>query len=56
MSQLLFGLALISAALQTAWALIADGQSLVLPVVAEILYVGWRKVRGGFDISREPQL
>lgn len=47
MSHILFGISLISAALQTAWALIAEEQLLALPVVAVMFYVGWYSLLGG---------
>jgi hypothetical protein len=49
MSHILFGLALISASLQTAWALFAEEQLLGLPVMAVMFYVGWHNVKGGAD-------
>lgn len=47
MTHILFGLALISASLQTGWAIISEGHLLALPVVLLCLYLGWRKVRSG---------
>ena len=49
MSNILFGLALISASLQTAWALFAEGQVLALFVVIVMLYAGWKNVRVGSE-------
>ena len=49
MSNILFGLALISASLQTAWALFAEGQVLALFVVIVMLYAGWKNVRAGSE-------
>lgn len=49
MSNILFGLVLISASLQTAWALLAEGQLLALSAVAVVLYSGWKNVRTGAE-------
>jgi len=49
MSNILFGLALISASLQTAWALFAEGQLLALSIVVVMLYAGWKNVRTGSE-------
>ena len=49
MSNILFGLALISASLQTVWALFAEGQVLALFVVIVMLYAGWKNVRAGSE-------
>jgi hypothetical protein len=49
MSNILFGLALISASLQTAWALFAEGQLLALSAVVVMLYAGWKNVRTGSE-------
>jgi hypothetical protein len=55
MSHILFGLALISASLQTAWALFAEQQLLGLPVIAVMFYVGWHNVKGGADHLQNPR-
>jgi hypothetical protein len=49
MSNILFGLVLISASLQTAWALFAEGQLLALSAVVVMLYAGWKNVRAGSE-------
>jgi membrane protein implicated in regulation of membrane protease activity len=50
MSNILFGLVLISASLQTAWALFAEEQLLALSaVVVLMLYVGWKYIRAGSE-------
>jgi hypothetical protein len=43
------GLALISASLQTAWALFAEGQLLALSAVVVMQYAGWKNVRAGSE-------
>lgn len=48
MSNILLGLALIFASMQTAWALFAEGHTVVLPAVAGFIYLGARCIRGGF--------
>ena len=47
MSQLLFGLALVSASLQTGWAVFAEGQLLALPLVHFALLLGVRSLASG---------
>ena len=47
MSSILFGLALISATLQTTLAMFAEGQFNVMPVVIIMLYIGWRSLKSG---------
>ena len=47
MSQLLFGLALVSASLQTGWAVFAEGQLLALPLVIVALLLGVRSLASG---------
>jgi hypothetical protein len=47
MSQLLFGLALVSASLQTGWAVFAEGQFLALPLVIAALLLGVRVLASG---------
>jgi len=49
MSNLLFGFALISASLQTGWAIFAEGQLFALSAVVVMLYAGWRNVRAGSE-------
>jgi len=49
MSNILFGLALISASLQTAWAFFSEGQLLALSAVVVMLYAGWKNVRAGSE-------
>jgi hypothetical protein len=49
MSNILFGFALISASLQTAWAFFAEGQLLALSIVVVMLYAGWKNVRAGSE-------
>ncbi len=49
MSNILFGLVLISASLQTGWAFFAEGQLLALSVVVVMLYTGWKNVRTGSE-------
>ena len=46
MSNIFLGLVLIFAAVQTAWALLAEGQLLALPVVAVMFYEGWKNLKG----------
>jgi len=52
MSHIFFGLALISAALQIAWALFAEEQLLALPAVVLMLYLGWHKLLVGSNPRR----
>jgi membrane protein implicated in regulation of membrane protease activity len=47
MPHIFFGLAIISASLQTAWAMYADGLIFLLPVAAVLVYIGWRYVKSG---------
>jgi hypothetical protein len=47
MPHIFFGLAIISASLQTAWAMYADGLMFPLPVAAVVVYVGGRYVKNG---------
>lgn len=49
MAHILFGFTLISASLQTGWALFCEGQHLALPVVVLILFLGWRSLVGAFE-------
>ncbi len=49
MSKILLGFALIMAAMQNAWALLAEGQTVVLPAVAAFLYLGARCIRRGIS-------
>jgi hypothetical protein len=52
MSNILFGLALISASLQTSWAFFAEDHLLALPLAGIVLYAGWQCLRGGWSRSR----
>ncbi len=54
MSQLLFGLALVSASLQTGWAVFAEGQFLALPLVIFALLSGVRSLAAGSFASLPP--
>jgi hypothetical protein len=47
MPHFFFGLAIISASLQTAWAMYADGLMFPLLVAAVLVHVGWRYVKSG---------
>jgi hypothetical protein len=47
MSSILFGLILISATLQTALAMFAEGQLVAMPLLAVLIYAGWRFMKGG---------
>ena len=47
MARIFFGIALISAALQTAWALFAEEKTVVLPLALVALVMGIRLVVGG---------
>ena len=49
MAHILFGFTLISASLQTAWALLYEGQHLALPVVVLMLYLGWKNLTVAFE-------
>ena len=42
MSNFLLGIALISASLQTSWALVAEDHLLALPLAGLALHAGWR--------------
>ena len=53
MSKILLGFALIMASMQTAWALFAEGQTVVLPAVAAFLYLGARCIKGGISALSE---
>jgi len=47
MMHILFGFALISASLQTGWALFCEDHLLALPLVLLALYIGCGKLKGG---------
>ena len=47
MMHILFGFALISASLQTGWALLCEGHLLALPLVLLVLCIGCGKLKGG---------
>jgi len=54
MTHIIFGLALISASLQTGWALFSEGHLLALPLALLVLYVGWGKLKGGTSALGRP--
>ena len=47
MSSILFGLILISATLQTALAMFAEGQLGAMPLLLLVIYTAWRFMKGG---------
>ena len=47
MSKILLGFTLILASTQTAWALFAEGHTIVMPAVAAFLYMGFRSIISG---------
>ena len=52
---ILFGFALISASLQTGWALLCEGHLLALPLVLLVLCIGCGKLKGGpAALGRQP--
>ena len=47
MAKILLGLTLILASTLTAWALFAEGYTIVIPALAAVLYLGVRCIRNG---------